>query len=210
MLRVLAAVALATAAIATPAVADPPADATYAGHCGFDAVGQASLTGPETYRGAMYAYIVAYSPTPAHDPVTVAALRCELLVNGVVVGGADGLGAGPLGVAQPTPIEYVESPDDDPQFCTYLTLVDAHGQVVPVTDCEPVDQPPHDPPPPRSPLDVAEELVDDAFVGTVDPAVCPLLAALAPTQVKDYLTVTPEGDVLVDGERYYDCPPYQS
>jgi hypothetical protein len=37
-----------------------------------------------------------------------------------------------------------------------------------------------------------------------------VLASLAPARVEDYLRVTPEGDVYVNGALFHDCPPYGS
>ncbi|HVF03362.1 MAG TPA: hypothetical protein VNA20_00840 [Frankiaceae bacterium] len=201
MLRTVAA-ALVAAALAVPAHADPPNDTQFTGGCRFRAVGVSAPQPPEwpdTYVAIVSAAVVAMSPTPEHNPATLTALRCLLLVNGTTVFSASGTTAGPVGVVPPTPLTVTVADTDVVEFCTEATAVDTHGQQVQLV-CGPHGDPD---------LTLIVDFVNDlVFGGVVDPAVCPTLASLAPTQVQNHLRIDEQGDVYLAGELWWDCPPY--
>jgi hypothetical protein len=189
--------------LAHPASAGVSSDArTFGGQCGFDAVSQVSLTGPDEWVGTVYGYAVAYSPTPAHNPVTLAEMRCELFVDGVLATSVDARTAGPLGVLEPTPIQYTARDDQWVELCTEIGLVDAAGQPESYLDCGPGDQ--------NWPPQWFFDLLDGVFglVGSVDPLACPVLGSLSPG-IPGVVDITPEGDTtLVGAGPFWDCPPY--
>jgi hypothetical protein len=185
MLRALAAVALATVAVTTaPAVAAPPEGVQHQGGCGFDLF---AVPREDVYRGAVYAYVAAYSFAPERSPVTVTALRCEIRIEGEVRVSVAGRVAGPVGVVDPAPVEYTAAASDIVDLCTVLDTVDATGTAASVTfGCGGAEN--------RCPPEGwcgFEWLLEDTFA-TVDPIVCAITG----------------GDVYVAGELVYYCPPY--
>jgi hypothetical protein len=208
-----AAVVLAMAAgTAAPAVADPSPAVRHDGGCGYDTVASALLGDENDYRGVIFAKVEAFSLVAERNPVTVTGLRCELSVNGVVQVSVTGRAAGPLGVLEPTPIEFVLHDGDRVGSCTVLDTVDALGATASETYCSDIA--------PRCPpegfcgyewvLDAAFAAADEAFLAAfarIDPVVCPVLAQLAPYD-DGVLRIEPGGDVYVAGLLIEDCPPY--
>jgi hypothetical protein len=203
--------------LAHPASADPPNDAKHAGSCSFDSVSQVSVTGPDQHAGVVYGFAVAYSPTPAHNPVTMVRMQCELFVDGVLATSVDARTAGPVGVLEPTPIRYTARVDQILELCTETETVDAHGQTASYLDCPHATHP-------IIPPDGFVEFVDSVFeavnpvsdaliaaeVAYVDPVVCPVLVSLAPRDVPGLLRIEPDGDLYVADTLIWDCPPYSS
>jgi hypothetical protein len=207
-----AAVVLAMAAGATaPAVAGPPPEVEHTGGCGFDTFMEPAL-GQDVFRGVVYAQDVAYSFAPERNPVTITGLRCELRVDDVVIASVTGRVAGPVGVLEPTPIEYVAHEGDLVDLCRVADTVDALGATASDTNCGYSDR--YCPPEGwcgfewlvYDAFDAADEVLNAVFA-PVDPVVCPVLAQQAPYD-DGVLRIDPDGDVYVEGELEYDCPPY--
>jgi hypothetical protein len=209
----IAAVALLLG-LAHPATADPPNDTKIRNNCSFNTLQQQTLT-PDTWTGAVYGYAAAYSPTPAHNPVTVVRSRCDVLVDGVAVVSVEMRTAGPLAVLAPTPIQYTARDDQRVELCVFTDTVDAHGQVR-TDSC--YDHYGWEQFPPQDVIDLLDLVlaavdaayapVDAAEVEYVDPLVCPVLASLAPG-VPGTVDITAEGDTtLVGAGPFWDCPPY--
>lgn len=206
MFRTAAVASLAAASLlAPPAGADPLGDTRYRGGCSLSTVNERTVTGDD-YRGVVRGYAVGYALTARHNPVTVVRLRCVLSVDGVVVGDWSAPGTGPVAVVEPHEVAFSASLLSVVALCTYVDLVDAHGQATTRDDnCG------------RTTLQAPPQWVindiDDAFfvVGTVtaetDRTTCAALVALAPAQ-HEPLVIGPDGDTYVDGELVWSCPPY--
>lgn len=192
MLRTSAAALVAAAALSVPAHADPPKDTQFVGDCRFRTV---MLAATGSYDGTVDAVVAAVAQKPEHNPVALTALRCLVRVNGTTVFAVSGTTTGPVGVVPPAPVSFVAADSDYVLFCMEATAVDAHGQRTDLV-CGPDGDPGF---PPLEPL----------VESYVDPAVCPVLASLAPTQVQNHLRIDEQGDVYLAGELWWDCPPYQ-
>ena len=144
--------------------------------------------------GSVDALVVANNPTAA---ITV---QCDLWVNGVfnsTVLTASGTGIAVNGTA-------FNRPGFATDVLTLCTVVTIGGP--PSTSCRNVVVVPV---PPQEVQDLLNAAVDtvDGVVKQLDPAICAFLAALAPG-VPGVADITPDGDVYVNGQPVYDCPPY--
>jgi hypothetical protein len=207
MFRAITAASLVAASLLTgQAGAEPLDDTRNLGGCALRSVQQDTLTGPEAWHGVVYGYAVGYALTRAHNPVTVVALRCELSIDGVVVGSWSRPGTGPVAVLEAHPVSYTRSESSWLRMCSYVDLVDAHGNATTRRD--------------RCGLTTLEippqawfDAIDDAFFAaryaTREPdfAACPVLLALGP-DAPDPLRVEDDGDVYAGDEFLWDCPPY--
>ena len=184
-MRALLAATLVTAALAAPASAHPAYH--YAGECRYWAV---SAAGDE-HTGVAYVAVVATDaatgdPAPG-VPITV---RCELRIDGTAypAGGASGVGA----AAGAAPIRYASPPDDAHR--TMCTIVTVGGD-------------PHESCPPPTVIHIPPQHGDVTYwvVQAVDLASCTALVALHRRGVEG---VEEDGDLHVNGEPVWDCPPY--
>jgi len=197
---------IATAAIAIPLVASPASassDQIYGG-CNF-ATDQPPTTSPDntgvigdvsaTYRGV--------------DIRIGAVVSCKIQVNGVDAPGTTFSYSGYGVQAGANPISFTAAEFDSVAWCQRVVYQDGldTGWVCETTTSLQV-------PPEVDPLLLVLEVLNDFLVYSVDPQVCPLLAAHPGTY--GALTVGPDGDVdapdpldLFDGP-LYDCPPYRN
>lgn len=201
MIRPALAALLCLGLAAAPAAADPPADAAMLGECGFASM-QDQGPGGWTHTGEVEAAVVAYSPTPAHNPVSISTLTCVLQVNGVAVVTLTRPGAGPLAVVEPTVVTYEAGPFDVVELCTIVEVVDAHGQAQTLVEGCGAAAPPVFPPQPVT------DLLGYTW-SIVDPIVCVQFQALAPLPPNDLVLIDGEGDIYVSGWLFWDCPPYE-
>ena len=210
MVRLVVA-AVAAALLVQPAAADPPADdSRIYGGCSMHSVDDGEpdlLTPPDTYVGTVSARVVAYAVSSRHLPVTVTAVRCDLIVDGAVVETFHGTGAGPVGVVAPQVVQRAVPEDVVWGVCAVVTTRDAHGNVA--THHEPWCL--HTPVP-LIPLWLVA-LLDDAFAlfdDTVGPNEAAACAALAERRTgPGPVEIQEDGDVYAGGELVWDCPPYE-
>ena len=175
--------ALAAALLLAPA---PAHAADYQGGCGYDGVRRY-----DTFTGVLYATVAA--PRAAVTTVT-----CYVVVDWVEQPHTR-LMAGGIGVTVGTrAIEFTATDVQDVELCEFVEFADepgvVHGQC---------GEGPSEPLPPQVVIDVLTPVF-----GTVDATLCRVFAAQAGTY-GDVLTIREHGDVYVDGELFWDCPPYE-
>ena len=163
--------------------------------CRFNAIQQDTLTAPDRFEGHAQGWALAYE-----DTVTV---RCVIVVNGVEAAStAPGTPTETVAVTAGR-ISYTARDIDVVHLCPVVTT--RHGEE---WRCW------YSPPPPPPPLlewllDAAYDTYDtvnDLVIEHVDPRVCPALADLSPGTPPVFIDA--EGDVYVNGEPVWDCPPY--
>ncbi len=196
------ATALALGLLALTAPSAPAADQSWSrGDCGFDTVQAPSLTG-DTWTGIGYADVVVYSST--HGNVVNATVTCELRVNGVTQMTVSGSGTSVVVFA--TPMSFHAAVTDVVSFCT---VVDYTSDTTPTTvDCGAAVETQVIPQWTVDLIDWVIDVANYAIVSEVDPRVCAAFQAFAPGS--DPVTITPEGDVYIAGEFFWDCPPYEN
>ena len=188
---------LAVGALALGAPAAQADDPTF--DCNFNSVQQEASTG-QSFEGAAYGYIV-------HAGDASATIRCYIAVNG---GEASSTPTG-TGV---TAGRLTYSAGDTDVVTFHAEYCTSHGCTT--HDYETVRQ---EIPPQEvwdllfalaETLDAALAPVFDAITNiektVIDPAVCPVLAGLAGTYGP--VTINAQGDIFIDGEAFWDCPPY--
>ncbi|HVF06935.1 MAG TPA: hypothetical protein VNA20_19010 [Frankiaceae bacterium] len=187
MLRKLAAAAVAVGALAlnaSPAMADPP---TY--DCRLRAVQQDDVTG-STYEGVLAGVIV-------HDSAVT--IRCYITVNGVQADTTPtGTGTG-VAVTQKQ-VSFLAGDTDTVRLCIQWSAGTGGTTCVPVV-------------PPQVPPQVVYDTIDGVLwqVWPIVPSICPYLKRLAGTwgtPPGPVVFINSQGDVYVDGEPQWDCPPY--
>jgi hypothetical protein len=163
-------------------------------NCQLDAASQETVTGQDTFTGTVSGTIVRGD----QDTHT---LGCSVTVDGVEE--AVGPTASGKGVVTASgAVTFTAAQGATVQVCTEI------DGAAPV--CENTTQTQA---PPQEVVDVLAQAettardTTDPLVKLVDPALCPLLAALAPG-VPGVVEITPEGDVTLPGGTKYDCPPY--
>ncbi len=223
VVRTAAAAALVAAitTFAPPAAraADPP----LAGHpCTWDVV---SLAGSATWTGTIYG-------GPIVAPGAAVSMRCSIHLNdsthsGAAVVSASSLPGPGVTALEPRPITYVAESADIHVICTEATVdattwyLSAGGWTTnPDSSCvlpDDLDNVFGLLPEPvaflvgavlclLNPTSVCD-IIGPFWVEVVDPTICPALVALAPG-VPGVVDIRPDGDVSVNGEHWYDCPPY--
>ena len=177
----LAGLAAGLVALHAPAASADHVDA----NCQFNAVSQATLTGADQWEGVAEGWAVA-----KHDTVTV---RCVVYVNGVATASTAPEGPTPVVAVTAGRVSYTARITDLVQLCPVVTT--SHGEQR-LCGYGGEQVPP-------------QEIVDLLIwtFGHVDRAGCAVLAALSPGTPP--VTIDPEGDVYVDGELWWDCPPYE-
>lgn len=163
----------------------------YAGGCSMVAVADpmGATSGPGTFHGVMTVSLAAYSTgEPDTDPVS-ATVQCYVIVNGWTQFGSLMTRSGAGVVTGAAAIFYTRlNLTDDVRVCT---LVDYTSDPTPTTvSCQGVTT--FEMPPP---------IVSDVL----DSLVCPVFATV-PGQLGP-LVIDPQGDVTINGARFWDCPP---
>jgi hypothetical protein len=206
MKATIARVALVMAAVAgvLPVAASPASassDQIYGG-CFFD------TDAPPTASGTNTGVIGDISVTNRGVDIRIGAVvSCKIQVNGVDAPGTTFSYSGYGAQAGANPISFTATEFDSVAECQRVVYQDgvdtgwicAEEVVLQV-------------PPEVMPIQLVLEILNDVLVYSVDPQVCPVLAAHPGTY--GVLTVAPDGDVdapdpldLWDGP-LYDCPPY--
>jgi hypothetical protein len=181
----LAAVLLGGVALgATPAAA--AADSTHYGDCHFTLIGEPDN---DVWHGEIDVQTLVYSPTPEENPVS-ATVHCYFRVNGVRLDGPELTVPGTVAIAGAGVVHFAVDPVDYLEICTE---VDFTSNATPTTvECQGPTPLPY-----PGPID---------WWSIVDPLVCPVFAQLP--ALPPAVHTTPEGDVYVSGELWWDCPPY--
>jgi len=159
------------------------------GDCDFTAVQQEETTG-QTYQGGA----AGYGTNSTGGNVTV---HCEVRVNDEVVSTTPP-GSGQGAATTAGTVSFTASDTDEVELCAVVT-----DGTETVKNC---DDTTHSEFPPPGTWEQVDALLWSVW-NVVDPVVCAELAKLA----NDYGNgnyVTAEGDVYVNGELFYDCPPY--
>lgn len=172
------------AGLATPAPAAVASHET--AYCGFTA-GSLAVTTPEQVEGTAYGYVVA--------PGDLVSIRCEVRVNGAAVSATPTSAVTPTVAVVAGHVGFDTSQAVTIELCAVYTT--AHGTRTGCRDLTRQQVPP-------------QEVFDavDAATGAVDAATCATIGELAPDAGP--VSVDPEGDVYVFGDRQWDCPPYGS
>ena len=173
----------------------------YEGGCAFTAVSDGD-NGPATvWSGEMHALVVATDAAGAPAPAVGIGVACEVYVNGTgptTVLTASGTGA----AAGATTWTYQADLSDLVEVCSVVTVAGSrHATCEPWSIYGPV----------QTVIDLIEEIRDSIIWWPPDiwpdPWICDALKAAAPG-VPGVVDVTPEGDVYIAGEFFWDCPPY--
>jgi hypothetical protein len=214
---------LATLAVGMLAVGVPAAtagdDSIYSGGCGLNtATDPSSQVGQEDqFQGQLSVRTTTYdtTPDPGDGPVG-ATSTCDLYVNTTIVDSVSATGAPVQANAKAT--SYVKHDSDVVKLCLTVDYADDTETVVVCAEVTTVRIPP--------------QIVSDTLVGVIDtvfgildpvftaiddllggierdqidPRVCPVLAAHAGSVGP--VTIDGQGDVYIDGELFWDCPPY--
>ncbi len=194
------ALALGLLTLTAPSALAAPNDSKSVGHCGFDTLNQQNVS-ETAWTGVLYAAVGVFSY--AHGNVVTARVTCEIRVNGVPQVSASGAGAGLVAFA--APVTYEADVTDVVSLCT---IVDYTSDPTPTSVACPEATTTRLPP--QETIDLLSYVlgwVNGAVVGYVDPAACAAFQALAPGHGP--VSITPEGDVYVGGEYFWDCPPYE-
>ena len=183
----LAALAVGSMALGAPAA---QASHTYEGGCGFDSVTDPSgqVAQPDVFTGVMYAAVVATNPPGADVHV-----RCEIRVNNLVKDSFEASGPGVAVGADEA--QFLATDADVVTMCDVVTIGGHTSTVCGQADRFQI--------PPQEVID----LIDMLFIDIIDPAICPVLAGLAPG-VPGVVDINTQGDVFVLGDGFFDCPPY--
>ena len=197
-MRMVLAATVAAAALAPPAQAHPAHH--YVGDCGFFTLSDGTDSPQTQWDGEVDVVAIATDAVtggPAAVPIRV---ECELRINnatpGTVVFTATGTGV----AAGAAPFTFHADPDDVVTMCHNVTVAGAAHQ-----ECADSTTTPLVP-------DPVWELWDEVF-GPREPDPdwpCDHIAALAggPLDQPPVLDIRTDGDIYIDGEWFWDCPPY--
>jgi hypothetical protein len=175
----LASVALSALAFNAPAaMADEPVF-----DCNFRSVQQDDATG-QNFEGAVVGYVV-------HTGAVT--IKCQITVNGSVVFETEtGSGTGAATVS--ARITFAASDTDSVNLVAVATT--EHGEHTKTHETTLTQVPPQ----------AVIDLLDMIVIDYVDPALCEVLKSLAPGVGP--VVINAQGDVYVNGEPQWDCPPY--
>ncbi|HVF06936.1 MAG TPA: hypothetical protein VNA20_19015 [Frankiaceae bacterium] len=169
-------------------------------NCHLRSVQQDSVTG-QSFQGVLVGGI-------AHADPTEVSIRCWITVNGVLQTGADtgapttanGSKGTAVAVAQKD-VSFTAGDTDVVRIC--YTYTSAHGNGNGCTTVGIIQVPPQ----------VVYDTIDGALEQVwpiIDPPICSVLKQLAGTYGAPpvVIVITSEGDIYVNGELVWDCPPY--
>ena len=188
----LAGSALALGALGAPG-AHAGSDSRFEGGCSFVSMSTEAVV-PGQHVGEIDIETLVYSPTPEANPVW-ATVTCYIAVNGVPQPGTLVAGSGAVVVTGGGVVRYDAADDDFVTICTQIDFTGPGDTTATVTGCPINGGDPGWPPP----------FFWDALWGIVDPVVCPVIAAAQGTYGP--VDVDEQGDIFVNGELLYDCPP---
>ena len=186
------------AAGAVPASAHP--NYHYIGQCGFTTVSDGGDDDQTTWEGEFHSYFIATDAAGVPSPTTPISYECHAYKNGVYMGIYDsGSGIGFAGSSGY--YTYQAAPTDVITVCEEVIVGGEHH-----TECSDADTTPIVPEPVQEAIEGIINDVNDVLI-LLDPTICAILAQFSPG-VPGVLDITPEGDVYVAGEFFWDCPPY--
>ncbi len=172
--------------------------------CSFDSVQQDTATG-QNYEGAAWGYI-------AHAEGGDVTIRCYIAVNGVEASSTP-TGTGSNGAAVTSGrVTFAATDTDSVQLCAEYTSPHASDNVCFESTSTQI--------PPQEVIDLLISLFEtiDATLAPVwstltdiektyiDPTLCDVLDGIPGTYGP--VTINTQGDVFIDGEPFWDCPPY--
>lgn len=197
----LAGAGLATFAALLPSPAQAHGDSRFDGGCSFLTLAlPAAAGGDGTYTGEVDAQVTLYSGR--HGNAVSATVTCELYVDAELRQTASGSGTGVVAFADT--MSFVA---DETQWVALCVLVDYTSDETPSERrCAETAQYQF---PPYVPYVTATAVYAQGRLwGAVDPVVCAQLATLAPGAGP--VGIDGSGDTSIEGETWWDCPPYAS
>ena len=194
-------VAAALALVLLPLAPAHAGSSRHEGDCSFDTVSQDDVTGEDRWTGIVFATVFLYGRD--HANVVNATVTCELRVNGVTRASTSGWGSGVVAFADT--LAYTATDGDHVDMCT---TVDFTSDDTPTLHhCGELTASQF---PPQEVIDLLDAVFGWLAAGMftyVDPTVCSVLTTLAPGTPP--VTIANGGDVYVDGQLFWDCPPYE-
>ena len=184
-----------------PAAAHPGYD--YVGGCGFATLSDGGESAETTWTGQLHAVVVATDGAGTPSPATPITIDCVVYVNHadpVTVLSASGTGV----AANATPWSYQAAPEDIVTVCDVVAVGGERHE-----DCADATTTPLLP---QEVVDLLTQVFETLdWIGWLlwdpEPGPCNEMAVAAPG-VPGVVDVTPEGDVYIVGEFFWDCPPY--
>ncbi|HVF03668.1 MAG TPA: hypothetical protein VNA20_02395 [Frankiaceae bacterium] len=184
---------MATLAVGALALNAPAAQADVPSFdCRLRSVQQDTVTG-QSFQGVLVGVI-------AHADPSAVSIRCYITVNGVPQSGADtGTGSGTSVATAQKDISFTAGDTDVVRICYVYTS--AHGNGSGCITVGIIQVPPQ----------VVYDTIDGALEQVwpiIDPPICSVLKLLAGSHAGGAVVVNSQGDVYVNNEPQYDCPPY--
>jgi len=166
----------------------------WSSQCRLAAFAQGSAAGGNaSYTGAISGTAVAYRPDP--NQLATVDLDCHIRVDGdIAVPGGDGPSNGVDSDGRQ--VTFTATETQTVEVCIGLPGITPH------TRCAATNRA-------TAPPGATQSLIDDTL-RIVNDALCPLLKSAAPIVVSTVFALEPDGDVVVLGQRVYDCPPFGS
>lgn len=188
---------IAAVTTVTPAQAFP--NYHYHGGCGFFTISDGTSSASTRWQGEVHAVAVATDHSLVGTPQAVSIkVECELRINGQSPGTIVLSTPTDVGVtANASRLEFEAHPDDVVVMCDHVTVGGEYHK-----DCGDGPSPPIVPQP-------VQDLVE-ATRHEVDGRMCRHLAVESggPADRPPAFDIRSDGDVYVNGEWVYDCPPY--
>ena len=197
-MRIVLTAALALAALAPPAQAHPAHH--YKGGCGFFTLSDGTDSPQTQWDGEIDVVAVAtdaVTGSPAAVPIRV---DCELRINNATPGTVVFTASGTAVAAGADRFTFHADPDDVVTMCDHVTVAGAaHQECGDATTTPLVPQP-------------VQDLLDSEGPGPGPDGICHQIAALAggPLDQPPVLDIRTDGDIYVNGEWIWECPPYGS
>ena len=193
----VASVAAGTVLAAVPVQAHPTHH--YEGECGFFTVSDGTDSPQTKWDGEIHAVAVATDAAGAPAPTASITVDCELRINGATPGtivfscSTPGIGF----VSCAGQFSFNADPEDVVTMCDIVTV---GGNVH--KDCG-------DTPPPHPIPEVLLDVIDEA-VRIFDEAACAAIRDQdgGPADQPPTFDIRTDGDIYVNGEWFWDCPPY--
>lgn len=164
----------------------------WSSQCRLAATAQGGASGGNnSYTGAISGTAVAYRPDP--NQLATVNLNCFVRVDGdVAVPGGDGASNGVDSDARQ--VTFTATETQTVEVCIALP------GITPLIRCAETNRA-------TAPPGATQSLIDDSL-RIVNDALCPILKSAAPVVVSTVFALEPDGDVVVLGQRVYDCPPH--
>ncbi|HVF06745.1 MAG TPA: hypothetical protein VNA20_18055 [Frankiaceae bacterium] len=183
--------AMASLALSALALNAPAAQADQPTHdCRLRSVQQDTVTG-QTHQGALAGVIT-------HADTSNVSIRCRVTVNGVTVA-ATPVGTGPGVATTESDVSFAAGDTDVVRVCADFTSAHGSGTVCVLVGITEV--------PPQVVWDTLDAALGELWP-LIDPVVCEVLKQITGNHPGG-VVVNDQGDVYVNGELVWDCPPYE-